>query len=359
VDRLSPSSSHFIFPSVHFIANAHFFTSFFMKNVSASLVCLLLALVGLSASAQTIRRVNNSGISGTNIYSQVDAAITASAAGDIIQVEPSGAAYNGFTVGKNVTIVGPGYFLDPSQNPNLQANPLTATVATIDFQSGGAGSSVAGLTVSGDVVLSNGANNVTVQRCNISRIYLNASGSVTLNNLNLKDNYVNQLTNFAPSDISDNMLIANNIIQTVSLPVSFNGGFFNNVVLGSSSMTNFFVTNNYFGSSSFPNPTSNTFANNIGSATTFPTTNGNQANIAQSAVFTLAPGATAFDAWYQLKAGANPARGTGQGGVDVGAFGGTTPYKLGGIPAIPAIYQQSQTITGNSLNGTLSTRANN
>ena len=76
-------------------------------------------------------------------------------------------------------------------------------------------------------------------------------------------------------------------------------------------------------------------------------------------MFNLSPGATAFDAWYLLKTGTNPARGTGQGGTDVGAFGGNAPYKLGGLPNIPAIYQQTQTITGNSLNGTLSTRSNN
>lgn len=329
-----------------------------MKNFSASLVCLLLVLASLSASAQTIRRVNNTGISGTNIYSQVDAAITASAAGDIIQVEPSGAAYNGFTVNKNVTIVGPGYFLDPSQNPNLQANQLPATVGDIIFASGGAGASVAGLTTGSNVRVQNGANNITIQRCNINRIYLESSATTT--NFNVKQNYISFFDNPFGNTTSDNMLLANNIFQSgTTFPASYNGGFFNNVVLGATSMTNFFVTNNYFGSSAFPTPTGNTFANNIGSATTFPTTNGNQANIAQSAVFTLAPGSTAFDAWYQLKAGNNPARGTGQGGVDVGAFGGTTPYKLGGVPAIPAIYQQSQTITGNSLNGSLSTRANN
>lgn len=331
-----------------------------MKNFSASLLCFLLALAGLSASAQTIRRVNNSGISGTNIYSQVDAAITASAAGDIIQVEPSGAAYNGFTVNKNVTIVGPGYFLDPSQNPNLQANPLSATVANISVQSGGANATVAGLENAGDIIITS-ANNFTIQRCKFNRLYIN-SGSAPINNLNIKQCYFNYLQDIY-SIASDNMLITNNIIgfggNSTALPVNFNGGFFNNVVLQGCTMTNFFVTNNYFGSNTFPSLTGNTLANNIGSATTFPTTNGNQANIAQSAVFTLAPGATAFDAWYQLKTGANPARGTGQGGVDVGAFGGTTPYKLGGVPAIPAIYQQTQTITGNSLNGTLSTRANN
>ena len=331
-----------------------------MKNVSASLVLILLALAGLSASAQTIRRVNNTGISGTNIYTQVDAAITASAAGDIIQIEPSGAAYSPFTVNKNVTIVGPGYFLDPSQNPNLQANPLSATIqGGISVLSGGAGATVVGLELT-DYFIITSANNFTVQRCKFNRVYIN-SGSSPITNLNIKQCYFSSIQDFYGIS-SDNMLIANNIITgSFTLPANYNGGFFNNVVLAGIGTTNFFVTNNYFGSA-FPSPTGNTLANNIGAATNFPTTNGNQANIATSSVFTLAPGATAFDAWYQLKAGPNPARTTGSGGTDVGAFSiysTNAPYKLGGVPAIPAIYQQSQTITGNSLNGSLSTRANN
>ena len=55
-----------------------------MKNLATSLVGLLLTLATLSASAQTIRRVNNTGISGTNIYADLPAAYTAAAVGDII-----------------------------------------------------------------------------------------------------------------------------------------------------------------------------------------------------------------------------------------------------------------------------------
>lgn len=344
-----------------------------MKNISASLVCFLLALASLSASAQTIRRVNNTGISGTNIYADLPAAYTASAAGDIIQVEPSGTNYTGIIVNKNVTIVGPGYFLDPvSQNAGLQANSQDATVTIITVQAGGASAYIAGLTVGQYRVE---ASNVTVQRCNItSSIFLNFTGydgvaAQGLTGIIVKQNYLNCYigflsgTGYVSGGPVDNLLFSNNVLGANAgqgFPVNYNGGFFNNVVLTGINISNFFVTNNYFAANVFGG--GNTLSNNISASTSFPTTNGNQTNIPQSSVFVLSPGSAAFDGWYQLKTGTNPARGTGAGGTDVGIFSiysTNAPYKLGGVPAIPAIYQQSQTITGNSLNGTLSTRANN
>lgn len=345
-----------------------------MKNVSASLICLLVVLVGLPASAQTIRRVNNTGISGTNIYADLPDAYTAAAVGDIIQVEPSGTTYTGVIVNKNVTIVGPGYFLDPvSQNAGLQANPLTATVSRIAVQAGGASSYIAGLTV-GEYVVE--ASNVTVQRCNITlTLYPNATGTdgttaQGTTGVIIKQNYISGAFNSFRGSASDNMLIANNVLNgnDFRLPVNYNGGFFSNVILTPNyflTLSNFFVTNNYFGSSNGNyslQGNGNTLNNNISSQTDLPTSNGNQTLVPQSSVFVLSPGSTAFDGWYQLKAGTNPARGNGAGGTDVGIFSTystSAPYKLGGVPAIPAIYQQTQTITGNSLNGTLSIRANN
>ena len=344
-----------------------------MKNLATSLVCLLLTLAALSASAQTTLRVNNTGLTGPNIYTDLPDAYTAAAAGDIIQVEPSGTQYTGIIVNKNVTIVGPGYFLDPTtQNAGLQANPLTATVARIAVQAGGASAYIAGLTVSEYVVE---ASNITVQRCNITNnLYPNATGSdgttsQGLTGVIIKQNYINQI-NFYNSMPLDNALFANNLIHGnyISFPTNYNGGFFNNIVVTGYpgfSISNFFITNNYFDGGSYTitvQGNGNTLNNNISAQNNLPAGNGNQNNVAQSSVFKLAPGSTAFDGWYQLKTGTNPAAGTGASGTNVGIFSTystNAPYKLGGLPNIPAIYQQSQTITGNSLNGTLSTRSNN
>ena len=343
------------------------------KLVNFLILGLLLALACQRATAQTIRRVNNTGLTGPNIYADLPAAYTASAAGDIIQVEPSGTAYTGIIVNKNVTIVGPGYFLDPTtQNSGLQANPLTASVARIAVQAGGANAYIAGLTV-GDYMVQ--ASNVTVQRCNITRVFPNATGldgttAQGLTGVTIKQCYINRFNPFNNSAV-DNMLVANCVItysdNNSLFQTNYNGGFFNNIVFTQPgfafALSNFFVTNNYFDVGSLQvQGNGNTLSNNISARNDLPTGNGNRTGISQAQVFTLAPGSTAFDGWYVLRTGTNPALGGGSGGTDVGIFSTystNAPYKLGGLPAIPAIYQQSQTLTGNALNVNLSTRANN
>jgi len=48
-------------------------------------------------------------------------------------------------------------------------------------------------------------------------------------------------------------------------------------------------------------------------------------------------GSVSTDGDWQLRSG-SPAIGAGLDGVDCGMFGGSTPYVLSGIPAIPSIY---------------------
>lgn len=325
-----------------------------MKKLYASLLTgLLLAAATLATEAQTIRRVNNSGVTGTNIYTTAQLAHDASSAGDIIQLEPSANSYGGLTITKNVTVVGPGYFL--GLNTGLQANPTPATLDQVFFNAGSTGASVSGVTVSSHIYI--GASGVSVQRNYLPGSYIYVGyGSVT-SNLNIRQNYIYGLYNYNAG--ANNVLVTNNIIGAAgtSLGSTTNGEFTNNVVLAGVNIDNFNVRNNYFAGSFQPN--NNLYSYNISAQSSFSTANNNQNNVPQASVFALSPGTTQFDAWYQLKTGTNPARGTGSGGTDIGAFGGNTPYKLSGIPAIPTIYQFNQTLSGNSLNVNLSTRSNN
>ncbi len=45
------------------------------------------------------------------------------------------------------------------------------------------------------------------------------------------------------------------------------------------------------------------------------------------------------------------ATGAGVDGIDAGAFGGATPYRLSGMPAIPSIFELSTTGVGNNETG--------
>lgn len=334
-----------------------------MKNFSAPQFLVTLLLLGLSAlasQAQTIRRVNNNGITGTNIYATMQLAINAATAGDIIQVEPSTTAYAGVSCTKQLSFVGPGYFLGENAPPALQASPITAVVGSFDFQSGSAGSSVSGLVITSGCYVR--VDNFTITRCQVGGSIILGYAAATTGAV-IRQNYVDAISQSSPST---NSLITNNIIINGSVTfsgVGMTGEFSNNTVINTNvSLNAFTVRNNYF------NNTLTTTANTAwsynlftsGTPPTLGTSSNNTASVPLASVFVLSPGAQ-FDGWYKLKTGTNPATGGGQGGIDVGATGSATGYgyRFGGQPAIPAIYQLGQSVTGNNLNVTLGTRSNN
>ncbi|MFD2718220.1 hypothetical protein ACFST9_05810 [Hymenobacter monticola] len=332
-----------------------------MKNLSASVLFLLLALAVQLASAQTIRRVNNSGITGTNIYGTVQAAHDAAASGDIIQVEPSTTAYGNLTCTKPLTIVGPGYFLGENQPPALQASTIDATLSTVVFNPGSTGSTISG--VVGNTTWYIATDNITVQRCRLQG-YLYLGYNRVTNSAVIRQNYMDGIQ---PSSGSTNSLITNNIINgNVNLTaVGTTGEFTNNTVVNTSvSLNAFTVRNNYFNNNFTPTANTN-WDYNFFTQSTLPTlgTIGthNTANVPLASVFAQTTGSPQFDGWYKLKTGTNPAVGAGQGGVDIGATGSATGYgyRFGGLPAMPAIYQLNQAVSGNTLNVTLGTRSNN
>lgn len=333
-----------------------------MKNFSTSLLFVLLVLASQVASAQTIRRVNNNGITGTNIYADLQSAHNAAANGDLIQVEPSTVNYGSLNCSKQLTIVGPGYFLTENQPPVLQANPVSALIGDISFNPGSAGTSVAGLTSTSTFYVN--ANNIFVQRCLMQNGYVYLGyGSVTTGAV-IRQNYFRGVQQ---SSASTNSLITNNIIVNgdVSLTGTGNTGeFSNNSVINSNvSLNNFTVRNNYFNNGF--SPTANTtWSHNFFTSASLPsggTQSNNTVNIPLATVFAQTTGSPQFDGWYKLRTGTNPAVGAGQGGIDIGATGSATGngYRFGGLPAIPAIYQLNHSVTGNTLNVTVGTRSNN
>jgi hypothetical protein len=56
------------------------------------------------------------------------------------------------------------------------------------------------------------------------------------------------------------------------------------------------------------------------------------------------------DGRWEMKAG-SPALGSGSGGVDCGAFGGSTPYILSGVPNLPHIYEADVPASATSSSG--------
>ncbi len=94
------------------------------------LLCLL--AFSFSASAQTIRRVNNNaGVTGVNVYTTIQAAHDAAVAGDIVYVEPSLSDYGSLTATKRLTIIGNGYNLN--ENTNTSFDKKESKITSFSF----------------------------------------------------------------------------------------------------------------------------------------------------------------------------------------------------------------------------------
>ncbi|RZK93195.1 MAG: hypothetical protein EOO62_32275 [Hymenobacter sp.] len=334
-----------------------------------------------AGQAQTIRRVNNTGVSvtGVNVYSTLQAAHDAASSGDIIYLEPSNITYGALTCVRPLTIIGNGYYL--SQNTGLQVDIRESIVDAITFANGSAGSRITGCNITG--TLSIGASTITIERNRLSTSYTYigynpAIGSVGVTGIVYRQNIVengylvylypgstaataisniNIANNILTGGISSsgqytrmsNILISNNVIGSIANPNSQYGIDADNAVIKNNILT-------YTGTGmNFP-PRNNAYSYNIAGNSAFGTANGNQQNVSAANLFV--GGTASTDGAYQLRVG-SPAIGTGESGVDVGAFGGAVPYRLSGIPNVPTIYQYSQLVLGNSLNATISTRSNN
>jgi hypothetical protein len=348
-----------------------------MKNLVTIVLFVLAFAATHMAQAQTIRRVNNTGltIAGVNIYTTLQAAHDAANANDIIYLEPSNISYGNLNCVRPLIIIGNGYYL--TQNPGLQLDTRESLIGSVNFASGSDGSRITGCVAS---AIYAGASNLTIERNHItSQFYTGYNsniGSVGANNVIFRQNFLDgQFYFYQGSTVATavtNVNVTNNIIVGgISTP---SGNYIrmanilisNNVVGnltgnsgGGIDVDNSIVKNNILtqttGTGSFPTR-NNAYSYNISGNTAFGTANGNQQNIAPSAIFV--GGTASTDGAFQLRTG-SPAIGTGENGVDIGAFGGTLPYRIAGIPNVPSIYQFNQSVSGNSLNGSISTRSNN
>lgn len=351
-----------------------------MKNLFASFFFVLALATTFAAQAQTIRRVNNSGltIAGVNIYTTLQAAHDAASANDIIYLEPTSNSYGPLVCVRPLTIIGNGYFLN--QNSGLQLDLRNSETGTVTFANGSAGSRITGCEIGG---MNIGASNITVERNKITSTfyvgYNPAVGSVGASNVLIRQNYFasGNAFYFYPGSTAatavNSVIVNGNIltggIQTATGNYTRLGSILiSNNVLGDLTgasgygldVDNAVIKNNILtyasGTGTNFTPRSNAYSNNISGNPAFGTANGNQQNVAPSSIFV--GGTASTDGAFQLRTG-SPAIGTGESGTDVGAYGGTIPYRIAGIPNVPSIYQFNQSVSGNSLNGTISTRSNN
>lgn len=319
------------------------------------LLMVLSALVGNSLTAQNLHRVNNNTDFNAD-FTTLQAAVTAASNNDTIYVEGSAIAYEGATINKPLTIVGPGYFLD--ENPKTQANNVPATINTnIIFASGSEGSSIMGFKLLSSSTIRLNVSDITITR---NHPYIVAIDDIC-SNIVLTQNYFSYgITVTSGTGQLTNSIISNNIITTTVVTRSTSGTTIvsNNVFMSTGAtypidVYNATVQNNILAgpNNSINENSGNTISYNL-LANDGTDSNGNQYNIDMNLVFADYNNALGLstDGKWDLIAG-SLAIGAGINGTDCGAFYGPTSYVLSGVPNLPHIYEADVPASATSDSG--------
>ena len=373
-------------------------------------IVLVLAIAASMQKTKTHTTKNSKSKIGPLIlnqdYATFPAAYNAAVSGDTILVFPGIVNLNQ-TITKKIILIGPGDFLNPNSTPagnaQMQAGIGVATISSLTFAAGSDGSVVTGFE-GGNVDIR--ASNITIRRNRDLLVYL-CWIQVSYSNLQILENYRVNISygNINGSTIT-NLNVSNNLIYgfNTSAGNAYSGSISNNVWAfdntqsagaangGNSTMSNtngielgggsYLFQNNILVSNTSLNANNNSnfftignggnsvFNYNLALETSTPTNFGvGVGNVITpianaSAIFAAFPliGSASADARYKLAAG-SPASTVGQGGKPIGMYGGTSPYKLSMIPAVPSIYKlssaQGNNPSGSSITITLSTRGNN
>jgi hypothetical protein len=357
-----------------------------MKNFILTTILFLI----IANSFAGIKRLGYWGtpVAGVD-YATPALAVAACAVGDSIYVYGSnvGAAW-AIDITKRLVIIGTGYFYAPNTpsnavnfNANLQVYGAYSQ-ANITLNDGSSNSIIVGIV---GRVICNQLHTASINNIRISNCYWNSfngasmyKNGITYDGWEISKCYIASFSIGYPASQTakvTNFKFYNNILQSAEL-------VFGNVAGQSAIIENctfysyYSQTNNWNGVSllvqncifvsTIVSAYNNTVFNNCvvdGSPSPAFVGANNILNANSSNIFLGLPtqGTNTDDGRWALKA-ASPAIGAGIAGIDCGAYGGVNPYKLSGIPAIPAFYKLTAPSTSASSNPytiTFSVRANN
>ena len=325
------------------------------------LLSVAVALTGSISFAKIWRVNNNVGVTANFTTAQGANNSASVLAGDTIHLEPSTISYGSLNCTKRLTWISTGAFLNI--HPNEQFSSNAGRIDYLQATQPGAENSVFHLIVINYITIG-------VQGIRLDRTFAG-------NNISI-DNYGHPVTNtvivncYSGGDlhinVGNNNVITNNIFEgtlnilpnTAQAVITHN--VFNAVDAISGAVNNSTVTNNIFNkaNSAYTFTNSTVQYNMSAVANVLPAGSNNQNGINMNTVFADNNGNT--DADFVLKAG-SPAIGAGTGtpAVDLGAYGGSSPFKLAMQPAIPAIYkiEGPAAPSGNTMIITFSTKSNN
>ncbi len=335
------------------------------KMIALSLLTFVIYHVSF---AKIWRCNNNTGV--TADFTNIQAAHDGAGVGDTIHLEPSINSYGNLNMSKSLVIISTGQFLN--ENPGIQFDPKAPYLNTITISNTGANNSILMVRYTGDININNGVSGITLINCASTVANGNTccvNGRIQINNA---DNIVIKncwASNILFNNNSNNIIITNSIIgNTIANDGTSDGIISNNVIHAvaggdygpnDGSINNCVIGNNIFNAQQNASFSNCNISNNIAPNGNLPTGNGNQVNVDMSTVFVNNAGGF-VDNVYQLKTG-SPAIGAGGAGIDCGAFGGGSPFKLAVTPPIPSIYKMAlpATPSGSSMTLTFSTKSNN
>ncbi|MFC2130962.1 hypothetical protein ACFLSQ_05970 [Bacteroidota bacterium] len=283
-------------------------------------------------------------------YTSLRSAFDAASDGDTIYVYPNEIAYNigvepswSDTIRKKLTIIGSGCGYP---NQNLITSKLGGY---LNFDTGSEGSKIIGF--DGSFSISIGADSIFVARNYLFKLYVKPYHSNTSIIQNIFNNTQWPVISIE-IDRNNDVLIANNIISNINrLGIWTNEdditiSLINNILKCDIdlNLTNKTVINNIIISGTY-NGTDTGLTYNMCDGTQLPEGTGNIRNVDMNTVF-IDPDNLDF----HLKPN-SPARGTGKDGVDMGIYGGSTPFVDGGYPGIPSIIELDADHLGSKQSG--------
>lgn len=321
-----------------------------------------LVLCSMQSFSQNRYRVNNSGVESP--YTDLQVAINANAPGGYYIVEHSDASYGNITVNEKLTIWGTGYFLaENNATDSTQADPRPAVLGNLVLGAQSDSSVIQGLTIN-NVVVTAGANNITLSRCRIlGSILVGETGNV--GNLKLSQCFIESdasivvdLRNAVNFVVNNNVMRSNNAAGQFLMRVHNGTGLvLNNIFYGEpdNQLRNATVRNNYFYQSIIDHTVSGnlTVENNLSNDLFLNEYYGGLANDNKASAAYLPDSIIDFmanpspDRRYRLRdVPTNPGKAAGDDGKDIGPAGGAQPYIPSGMPPIPSVWYFQAASTG-------------
>ncbi|SDI08447.1 hypothetical protein [Winogradskyella thalassocola] len=327
-----------------------------MKTLKLTILCTLMS--GLLSFSQTVHTVDNRDQSGAQ-FTELQTAVDAANAGDIIQVHPSSDSYGNITVGKMLTIMGLGH------NP-ANTNGVVATLGNITFINNSAGSEIKGVELHriscGNSTTSPNQNNIHIINNRINNTITGSSTDDLSNGWIIEGNYFTyNSTNINPQSGTNDWQVKNNFLRGSLYNLNNTSIVTNNIFLSTANSQTFFgsctsplVNNNIFlatgtlteiGLSS----STITFVSNITysyyGATIAPLSGSNNLDNTNP-MFENVPFGSVTEFYnndFNLSNG-SPGINTGSDGTDIGLFGNNFVFDPNGRPNLTP-YPESITIT--------------